>query len=93
MESMAYLILSIIVVIIFAPFVMPWGKKLIAYSITSWFLLWCMFFIQINRESDPVYDAGIISDGVVVGLSIIIFIAVIAIRCLFKFITCKRNHT
>ncbi|WP_444888660.1 hypothetical protein [Microbulbifer sp. JMSA008] len=93
---MAYLILGIFVVVVFAPLVIPWGKKLLAYCLAAWFFLWIMFFIQIERESDPIYDAGIVSDNVALGLSVLIFIIVIAIRSLLQFIwskiLAKRNH-
>ena len=89
---MAYLLLSILSIIIFSPLVMPWGKKLFIYCITAWFLLWLMFFIQMNRETNPTYDAGIVSDGVALGFSILVFVIVIALRSLAQFIWYKINE-
>lgn len=85
---MAYLILGILSVIVFSPLVIPWGTKLLTYSIITWFLLWIILFIKMGFEKDPAYDAGIISDGGVLGLSIIV---VIAMRSLIQFIRYKIN--
>lgn len=94
---MVYFILGIFTVVVFAPLVIPWGKKLLVYCVTAWFFLWVMFFIQMVRESDPSYDAGIVSDGVALVLSVFVFIIVVAIRSLLHFIwskiLAKRNHT
>ena len=93
---MAYLI-SILLIIVFSPLVIPWGRKLLIYCITAWFLLWVLFFIQMNRETDPSYDAGIISDGAALGFAIFIFIIVITVRSIAQLIwfkiNAKRNHT
>lgn len=94
---MAYLLLSILSIIVLSPLVLPWGKKLLSYCIITWFLLWLMLFIQMEREADPTYDAGIISVGTALGLSIFVFIVVVAIRCVARLIwlkiSAKNNHT
>ena len=94
---MAYLILGIFTAVVFAPLVIPWGNKLLVYCVAAWLFLWVMFFIQMERENYPSYDAGIISDGVALGLLVIVFIIVVAIRSLLHFICskvlAKRNHT
>ena len=94
---MAYLIPGIFTIVVFAPLVIPWGKKLLVYCGTAWFFLWVMFFIQMKRESDPGYDTGIVSDGAALGLLVFVFIIVVAIRSLLHFIWSKffaqRNHT
>jgi hypothetical protein len=94
---MTYLILGILLLTIFAPLAMPWGRSLLIYSVATWFVLWVAFFLQMDRESSQVYDVGIISDGIILAFSIIIFIVVIAVRCFAQFIRFKinaeSNHT
>jgi hypothetical protein len=94
---MVYLILGILLLSVLAPLAMPWGKSLLVYSIIMWFALWIAFFFQMERESSPAYDAGIVSDGVVLVLLIIVYIIVISVRCIYQFIRFKtsaqRNHT
>ncbi len=94
---MAYLLLGILLLTVFAPLAIPWGKSLLIYSITAWFVLWVAFFLQMERESSQAYDIGIISEGVGLAFSIIAFIIVIAVRCIAQFIWFKinveRNHT
>ena len=83
---MAYLILGIVSLIILAPLAMPWGKSLLVYSITAWFVLWVAFFLQMERESSSLYDSGIISGGANLILLILVYIIVIAVRCIAQFI-------
>ncbi len=94
---MEYLIPSIFILIVLAPLVIPWGKKLLAYSLSCWLLLWLMFFLQMEQETEPNYEAGIISDGVALGATIFIFACVIAVRGVLQFIffkvSKKGNHT
>jgi hypothetical protein len=82
---------------VFSPLVIPWGKNLLIYCITSWFLLWVLFFIQMNREANPNYGAGLISDGAALGFAIFVFIIVINVRSIIQLIwfkiNAKRNHT
>lgn len=92
---MASLVLGILSVLIFIPLILPWDNKLLIYSVVVWLLLWLMFFLQIVKEISPSYDTGIVSDGVVLTLSILAFTIVIAVRCLGQFIWYKinGNHT
>ncbi len=94
---MASLILGILSVLIIFPLILPWDNKLLIYSVVVWLLLWLMFFLQVGKEIRPSYDTGIVSDGVVLGLSILAFTVVIAVRCLGQFIWYKisgnSNHT
>ncbi len=94
---MTYLILGILILIVVAPLAMPWGKSLLIYSIAAWFVLWVAFFLQMQKESSQASDVGIISDGVVLAFSIIVFIIVIAVRCIAQFIwselNIERSHT
>ncbi len=94
---MASLILGILSILIFIPLILPWDKKLLIYSISVWLLLWFMFFLQVGEEISPSYEIGIVSDGVVLALSILAFTIVIAVRCLGQLIWYKiygnGNHT
>ena len=94
---MAYLLLGIITLIVFAALAIPWGRSLLVYSIATWFVLWVAFFLQMERESSPLYDSGIISGGAGLILFILVYIIVIAVRCIAQFIwlkvDAKRNHT
>jgi uncharacterized membrane protein len=76
---------------VFAPLAMPWGKGLLIYSVTAWFVLWVAFFVQMERQSSQAIKVGIISDGVVSVFSIIVFIIVIAVRCLVHLILFNNN--
>ncbi len=73
------------------------SKSLLVYSIATWFVLWIAFFLQMERESSPLYDAGIISGGAGLIFLILVYIIVIAVRCTAQFIwnrnNVKRNHT
>jgi hypothetical protein len=89
---MEYLILSILSVLIISPLMLPWGKHLLTYSISVWFFLWVIFFLQANREISLTYDAGIISDSVALGFSIFSFTCVVAARSLGQFIWYKINE-
>jgi protein-S-isoprenylcysteine O-methyltransferase Ste14 len=76
---------------------MPWGKSLLIYSIATWFVLWAAFFLQMERESSHLYDPGIISGGAWLILLILVYSAVIAVRCIAQVIWVKisekRNYT
>lgn len=94
---MASLLLGILSILINIPLILPWGNKLLVYSLVVWLLLWLIFFLQVGKEISPDYDTGIVSDSVVLGLSILALTIVIAVRCLGQFIWFKingnRNHT
>ncbi|GGB18238.1 hypothetical protein GCM10007414_34570 [Agarivorans gilvus] len=83
---MEYLILTTLAIIVLIPLVIPWGKVLNVYCITVWFSLWVLFYVQTERENLPSYDAGIISDDVVLGVFILAFILVVVLRILVKLI-------
>jgi len=83
---MEYLILTTLAIIVLIPLVIPWGKVLNIYCITVWFSLWLLFYVQTERENLPSYDAGIISDDVVLGVFILEFILVVVLRILVKLI-------
>mgnify|MGYP000235843211 CR=1 FL=1 len=83
---MEYLILTTLAIIVLIPLVIPWGKVLNIYCITVWFSLWVLFYVQTERENLPSYDAGIISDDVVLGVFILAFILVVVLRILVKLI-------
>jgi len=83
---MEYLILTTLAIIVLIPLVIPWGKVLNIYCITVWFSLWLLFYVQTERENLPSYDAGIISDDVVLGVFILAFILVVVLRILVKLI-------
>ncbi len=91
---MGYLILAIFAVIIFLPIFLPWGRKLLIYSITTWFALWILFFYQMERENSPTYDAGIFTDSMSIILCIVLFIIVVSVRGLVQFIwhNRRKNH-
>ena len=97
MSVMEYLILTILALIIFMPLFIPWGKKLLAYCIITWFALWALFIYQMERESSPTYDHGIFTDSMVVILCIVLFIIVVSFRSLAQFIWnkfhAKHSHT
>jgi hypothetical protein len=94
---MVSLILGILSVLIIIPLILPWDNKLLIYSVVVWLLLWLLFFLQVGKEIGPGYDTGIVSDSIVLSLSILAFTVVIAVRCLGQFIWYKingnRNHT
>ncbi|GAA5444871.1 hypothetical protein Misp06_03063 [Microbulbifer sp. NBRC 101763] len=94
---MALFVLGLLSVIVFSPLVLPWGKKLLIYSAAVWFLLWLMFFLQAERESNPAYDSGIVGDSAALGISILVFAIVVFVRSLTHVVMYKvkanRNHT
>lgn len=94
---MALFILGTLLVIVFSPLVLPWGKKLLIYCAAVWFFLWLIFFLQAERESNPTYDSGMVGDSAVSGVSILAFAIVVFARSLIHFVMYKvkanRNHT
>ncbi|WP_444940630.1 hypothetical protein ACJJI3_19375 [Microbulbifer sp. ZKSA004] len=77
---MALFILSILSVTVFFPLVLPWGEKLLIYCTAVWFLLWLIFFLQTERESNPIYDVGIVGDSAALAISILVFAIVVFAR-------------
>lgn len=94
---MALFLLVILLVMIFAPFVFPWGKKLLTYCTAVWFFLWLMLFFQAERENNPTYDAGLFGDSGFLGFFILVFAIVVSVRSLVHVVMSKvkasRNHT
>ncbi len=86
---MAELLLTIFAVVVLAPAFIPWGKVFTSYTICTWFLLWALFFFQMERESIPRYDGGIISDSIGIIFFIIVFIIVVSVRSLFQVVLRK----
>ena len=81
----------ILLVISLSPLVIPWCKKSLIYCLTVWLLLWVVFFFQMEREINPIYDVGLISDGVIIACAICIFIVAVALRSLAQYIWFKFN--
>ncbi|WNZ55896.1 hypothetical protein QT397_24135 [Microbulbifer sp. MKSA007] len=89
---MTLFILGILSVTVFFPLVLPWGEKLLIYCTAVWFLLWLIFFLQTERESNPIYDVGIVGDSATLGISILAFAIVVFARSFIHFVMNKANH-
>ncbi|WP_189402491.1 hypothetical protein [Arenicella chitinivorans] len=88
---MEYITICMVSIAIFYPLVMPWGRILLLYCLAIWCALWGAFFFQIERETNPSYEAGIVSDGVILGIIVIMFMIVIIVRAIFHYIW-RKNH-
>ena len=81
----------IVTALLLIPFLIPWNKSLLIYSLVTWFLLWGAFFILSFKESS-LSEQGIISNNIVIALVIIVFAISISLRSIIHFIIVNINN-
>ena len=80
----------IVTALLLIPFLIPWNKSLLIYSLATWFFLWGAFFILSFKESS-LSEQGIINNNVVIALVIIVFSISILLRTIHHFVIVNIN--
>ena len=80
----------IVTALLLIPFLMPWNKSLLIYSLATWFFLWGAFFIASFKESS-LSERGIINNSIVITVVIVVFAISILLRSIIHFIIVNIN--